>query len=114
MGTNDRAVDHQVLIIAVGCQCLEHLFPHASMAPAAEALMDRLPLAITLRQIAPMCARAQNPEAAVDKQPVIRASAPWIASLAGQQRRNLRPLNFAQFIPLGRHSKTSVVKHGIL
>lgn len=63
MGANDRAVDHQILVVAVCCQRLEHPLPYAGMAPAAETLMHRLPFAIALRQVAPMCAGAQNPQA---------------------------------------------------
>jgi hypothetical protein len=54
VGSNDGAVDHQVLIVAVGGERGEHVLPHAGMTPAAEAAMYCLPLAVALRQIAPV------------------------------------------------------------
>jgi hypothetical protein len=103
MGANDRAVDHQISVITVGRQRLEHLLPDAGMAPTAEAFMDRLPLAIPFRQVALMRARTQNPKATIDKQAIIRTCTPRIANLAWRQGRNLRPLPIAQFISLNRH-----------
>jgi hypothetical protein len=49
MGVDDRAVDHQVLVVAA----------YASVAPAAETFMHRLPLAIPIRQVA-QCAPERN------------------------------------------------------
>lgn len=54
MGTNDRAIDHEISVVAIGRQSLEDLLPYTGMAPAAEALMHRLPLAVAFGQIAPM------------------------------------------------------------
>ena len=53
MGANDGAVEHQILVVAVGCQGGEHPFPHAGMAPAAKTPVHCLPMAITLQQVAP-------------------------------------------------------------
>lgn len=82
MGAHERAVDHQIPVISIGCQRLEDMFPDAGMAPTAEAFMERLPLAIAFRQIAPMCAGAQNLQAAIDKQAVVRARPTRIAGFA--------------------------------
>ena len=103
MGADDRAVDHQVLVVAICRQCLEHPLPYAGMAPVAETLMHRLPLAIPIRQIAPVCARAQNPQATIDEQAVVLAATSGIADLPRQQRCSLCPLDLAQFISLNRH-----------
>lgn len=100
MGADDRAVDHQILVVAVCSQRLKHPLPYAGMAPAAEALTHSLPFSIAFRQIAPMGTRAQNPQATIDKQPVVRAAASGIANLARQQGCNLQPLSIAQFIGL--------------
>ena len=88
MGANDRAVDHQILIVSISRERLKHSFPYACMAPAAEALVYGLSFAVPLWQIVPMGARTQNPKAAIDKQAVVRASASRIASLSRQQARN--------------------------
>jgi hypothetical protein len=89
---NDGTVDHQMLVIAIGRQCSEHPLPDAGTTPAAEALMDRLPLTVTLRQVAPACAGSQHPQTSVDEQTVVHSRAPGIANLAGQQWVNLGPL----------------------
>lgn len=95
MGANDRAVDHQILVVAVRRQCLEHPLPYAGMAPAAETLMHRLPFAVAFRQVAPVGARTQDPKTTIDKHPVVRAAASGIANLARQQGGNPQPLSFA-------------------
>jgi hypothetical protein len=114
MGANDRAVDHQVLVVTVSRQRLEHPLPDAGMAPAAEALMNGLPLAITVGKVTPVRARTQNPKTTVDKQTIIRTSPPRIANLARQQRRNLRPLAIVQFTSLRSHLKHHAEKHSVL
>jgi hypothetical protein len=53
MGPHDGAVDHQVLIVAIGRQRVENPLPDAGIAPAAEAAMDCLPFAVAFRQCAP-------------------------------------------------------------
>ena len=83
MGANDGTVEHQILVVTVGGQCLEDPLPDAGMAPAAEALMHRLPLAITFRQVAPMRTGAQNPKTTVDKHPAVRAGPAGVTGLAG-------------------------------
>ena len=90
MSANDRAVDHKVLIVAIGRQRLEDTFPHIGMAPATEVLMHSLPLAIAFRQVTPMCTRTQDPEATVDEHPVVSAGPTGTASPARKQRRDLR------------------------
>ena len=89
--------------VTIDRQRLEDPLPDAGMAPAAEALMHRLPLAIAFRQIAPMRTGMQNPQATVDEHTAVRARASRVAGFAGQQRRNLRPLPVAQFITLCRY-----------
>ncbi|MBB6486858.1 hypothetical protein GGD46_004157 [Rhizobium lusitanum] len=38
MGTNDCAVDHQILVVAVCIQRLEHPFPYTGMTPTLKRL----------------------------------------------------------------------------
>jgi hypothetical protein len=71
MSANDGAVDHQILVVAVGGEGVKYLFPYTSVTPATEAPVHRLPAAITLRQITPVRARPQNPQTSVHKQSVI-------------------------------------------
>src|SRR5262249_19862905 len=62
----------QILVVEIGGQSSEHALPDAGMAPAAEALMHRFPLAVSLPQGAPVCTPPQNPPKSVDEQTVIR------------------------------------------
>ncbi len=73
VSANDRAVDHQILVVPVRRQRLEHPLPDAGMAPATEASVHRLPLAVAVRKIAPMGTRAQHPQTSVTNR---RLSAP--------------------------------------
>jgi hypothetical protein len=100
MGANDGAVEHQILVVAVGCQGGEHPLPYAGVAPAAEPPMHRLPAAVALRQVTPVRAGSQHPQTAIHEQLIIRSRPARITGLAWQQRRNLRPLPIAQLIPL--------------
>jgi hypothetical protein len=50
---DDGAVDHQILVVAIGRQRVEHPLPYAGMAPAAEAPVHGLPASVALRQVAP-------------------------------------------------------------
>src|SRR6266699_2927298 len=46
--------------------------PHPELAPAGEAHEGRIPLAISFGQVAPRRARAQHPENAVHRSPLVR------------------------------------------
>jgi hypothetical protein len=83
MGANDRAVAHQILIAAISRQRLEDTLPDTGMTPAAEALMDRLPLAVRSgrsRQCAPERNTHRQP---LMEQAVVSAAPAGIVSLAG-------------------------------
>src|SRR5690606_12654756 len=62
VGANDGAIKHQVFIVTVCSQRIEHPFPHTGMTPPAETPMHGLPLAITLGQVAPVRPGAKNPQ----------------------------------------------------
>jgi len=106
MGADDGAVDHQILVVAVGGERVEHPLPYAGMAPPAETPMDALPPTVALRQVAPMCTWAQNPQTSVHEQSVIRSRSARIACLAGQQQNYPRPLRFGELVPLDPHPFT--------
>lgn len=100
MGANDGAVDHQILVVPIRRQRLEHPLPDTGMAPAVKAPVYGLPFAIALRKIAPVCARVQHPQTSVHEQTVIHTRPARISHLARNQRCNLRPLRLAQLVPL--------------
>ena len=87
----------------IGGQRLEDTLPDTGMAPATEALMHRLPLAISLVKVAPVRARVQDPKAAIDEHTVVGTRSIGITCLARKQRADLLPLAVAQLIPLCRH-----------
>ena len=76
MGANDGAVDHQILVVAIGGQRLEHPLPNPGVTPAAEATVYRLPFSVAFRQVAPMRPGAQDPQTSVDEQAVIDTRPP--------------------------------------
>src|SRR6266487_5148367 len=52
-------------------QRLKYRIPHPELAPAGEAHEGRIPLAIAFGQVAPRRARAQHPENAVHRSPLV-------------------------------------------
>ena len=62
MGTDDGAIQDQVLHIWVMGKLLVHPFPDAFLAPAGEPFVDSVPAAIGCWQEAPLGAAAGHPE----------------------------------------------------
>lgn len=54
-------IDQPILIVAIGCQRLEHPFPDPGVVPAAEAAVDAPPVALAPGKVAPVRSRAQHP-----------------------------------------------------
>lgn len=84
MSEHDCAFDRQVLVVAVCGQRLEYPLQSTSLTPEAVTLMHRFSIALTIRQIATVCARAQSHQTAIDKQAVVRAATSMIAALLGK------------------------------
>ena len=53
MGSHEGTVEQEVGGMAVGCEGRKHPLPHPGSRPARKALMDTLPVAVALRQVAP-------------------------------------------------------------
>src|SRR6202047_2884649 len=53
MSAYDGGIDHHVLVVVIAGQQLENTVENPALRPAAETLMDRFPMAETLRQIPP-------------------------------------------------------------
>jgi hypothetical protein len=58
VSTDDGRIEHHVFAIGVDRQDLEYTLENAAFAPSPEALVRRLPIPETLRQIAPWDASA--------------------------------------------------------
>lgn len=81
MRADQRGVEHQVFIVAILDQRGKDLLPDPGLGPAAETLVKALVLAVALGQVAPVGARAQNPQDTVHEQAVVRPRAAGIAGL---------------------------------
>jgi hypothetical protein len=66
MSPPDRAVDHQILIIAIGRQRFEYPPPDTGMAQRLKRYAPS-PIAMAFQQVAPMGARAPSPKTTIDE-----------------------------------------------
>ena len=93
MGAHDRRVDHlydhrrPALLV----ERIEHQFEEAGFRPAAELLVDGVPLAEMLVEIAPRRAGPRDPEDAIENLPVILRRSPALAALCDHQGLEKRP-----------------------
>src|SRR6266566_4609110 len=79
-------------------QYLEYRIPHPELAPAGEAHEGRIPLAISFGQVAPRRARAQYPENAVHRSPLVRNGRTTLAPIRQQRIENV-PFRVRQISP---------------
>jgi hypothetical protein len=98
MSLHDGAVDHRVLVIAIGCQVLKDALPYAGFGPAAEPPVRILPAAEALRQVAPWYSRTVPVQHRLDKATIVTGSCTGVAQLAGKQVLNPFPLVIAKSI----------------
>ena len=73
MGVNlaVTGINHEPFVVGVNDKLFQKRFPNTLIAPTAKTSMGVFPSAIGGRQVAPRCARAENPEHGVNKLPVI-------------------------------------------
>jgi hypothetical protein len=100
--TDDRAVDHRVLVVGRISQMLEDPGPDPALAPAAEAAVDLVPVAEALRQIPPRDASTIAVEDGLDEPPMILRGDADMALAAGQQVLDPLPWVIAQSIAAHR------------
>src|SRR5262245_572957 len=103
VGPNHRAIDGKQLPVDLpavdlaGLQVPQDAVPQAPPRPVAKAVIDRLPGAETLREVAPAAAVGQRPEDAVDHQAVVLPlAAP--PPVFGQQVLDLVPLLVGELV----------------
>ena len=79
-------------------QLLEHLLPDASLLPAIEAAVDRLPGTVALRQVSPGRPGTQYPKDAVEDGAVVLGRATARRFLCRQEGGDLGPLLFGKLL----------------
>jgi len=102
MGANRGAIDAVVAAIRHDLsQCDRHCLPGPGFAPSPEPPIDRVPIAVLGRNIAPRCAAAKPPEYAVNNQTALfgRSPAPSVRRIDRQQTLQNTPFRFAQITP---------------
>jgi hypothetical protein len=92
MGAHDGAIQDEMLHIWVIGKMLVHAIPDALVTPARKALVDAIPVAIFLRQQAPLSTAAGHPEYAFDKATAISFLAYVNAWTGAQKFYYFRPL----------------------
>jgi hypothetical protein len=73
-------------------QFSEDPFPDASIRPAAESAIDRVPLSKGFRQVPPGRAGTANPENGVEKKAIIASRAAWIRLFPRKQAGDSLPI----------------------
>ena len=85
MRPHDGGVDHHVFVVVIARQKPENALENAALRPPIKALVDDLPVAETLRQIAPGNARSIAVHDGFHKQSIVRRRAADM-SLATRQK----------------------------
>jgi hypothetical protein len=90
------AVDHLDVAIVRGADGVHQPVPYARLSPSVEAVVAGGARAIALRQVTPRCTRAQHPEDAVQRAPVIDPR--YASRFVGQQWLDHAPLEVGQIV----------------
>ena len=98
VSAHDGGVNHHVLVVVIAGQEPENPLENAALGPSVEALIDDLPVAKALGQIAPRDAGAKPEQNGFDEQPIVRRRAANMAFTARQNVFDPIPLVVAQCI----------------
>ena len=98
VSAHDSGVNHHVLVVVVTGQKPENPLENAALGPSVEALIDDLPVAKALGQIAPRNAGAKPEENGFNEQAIVRRRAAHMAFTARQNILDPIPLVVAQGI----------------
>jgi len=103
VGPDDGAVDGEQLEVDLAgvhlpcLQVLQNALPQAAARPAAEAVIDRLPRAEALGDVAPTAAVGEHPQDGVDHPPVVLPLAAALA-VGWQKVLDLGPLFIGKLV----------------
>jgi hypothetical protein len=98
VSAHDGGVDHHVLVGVIAGQEPENPLENAALGPSVEALIDDLPVAKALGQVAPRDAGAKPEQNGFDEQAIVRRRAAHMAFPARQNVFDPIPLVVAQGI----------------
>jgi hypothetical protein len=98
MRPHDSGIDQQILVFGSAAQRAEEGVPDPDDRPTSPAFMNRFILAGALRPVTPASARAQDPQPAVDKDPVSGRRSPPTFFASGPKILNPAPGPFAPLI----------------
>ena len=93
MGTDDGAVQDEVLKVRVCDAVLMQPFPDTPFRPTGKAPVDAVPLAVLGRQQPPLRTRSCHPEHRRNEPPTLRFVANVHIRLAAKKRIDTRPLS---------------------
>ncbi len=96
MGADHAAVQDQVLHVRVIDEMLMHVFPDVVFAPAGKTLVDAVPLAILLRQQAPLGSAARDPQHGFQEKPTLGFLAGIGSGMALQKGVYFAPFSFSK------------------
>jgi hypothetical protein len=85
MSAHNSGIDHHVFVVRIARQPLENALENPAPGPSAEALVDDLPIAETLRQVAPRDTRPISVQHRIDEQSIVGRGAADMA-LASRQK----------------------------
>src|SRR5258707_10918845 len=86
VSAHDGGVNHHVLVVVIAGQEPENPLENTALGPSVEALIDDLPVAKALGQIAPRDAGSKPEQNGFDEQAVVR---PPTAPIAFSARQNV-------------------------
>ena len=92
MRPHDSGVDHHVLVVVIARQQPEKALENAALRPPIKALVDDLPIAETLWQIAPGNAGTIAVNNGFDEQPIVRRGAADMPLATGEKILDPLPL----------------------
>ena len=97
MSPNRRRIHGMVCIVGhrLG-QCRRDAFPDPGLAPSSEALIDRNPFAIFVRQVAPWRARTNTPKNTVHDLPIVERWTAFASAFRRQKGFEQAPFCVAQ------------------
>ena len=84
VSAHDGGVDHHVFVVVIAGQELENPLENAALGPSVEALIDDLPVAKALGQIAPRDAGAKPEQNGFDEQAIVPRRTPTWPSRPGR------------------------------